>query len=84
MRRYVGWKYFGFYWEPWRRITFLEALWVVGLVLMGNGIRYAIFWNPRHRYLYLLIALAGLLLFVPCSSYLRQNLWNDLDREERK
>jgi LPXTG-motif cell wall-anchored protein len=39
---------------------------------MGNGIRYAIFWNPQYRYEHLLIAGLGLLLSVPCGIYLRR------------
>jgi uncharacterized membrane protein len=81
MRRYIGWKYLGFYWEGWRRLTFVEAVWVLGVVWMFSGIRYAIFWNPHHRYLYLLLALLGLLMFTSCAVYLRQKR---RDTQERK
>ena len=60
---------YGYGWQP---LTFVDALFVLGVVLMGNGIRYAIFWNPQYRYEHLLIAGLGLLLSVPCGIYLRR------------
>ena len=59
----------GYGWTPF---TFLDALFVLGCVSTANGIRYAIFWNPKYRYEYLLLTVLGLLLSVTSGIYLRR------------
>ena len=52
--------------------TFFDATWILGVVTMGTGIRFAIFGNPQYKSQNLLLAFLGLLVFSSCAVYSRR------------